>query len=51
LPEVDPVRLAFRSFPASGGQVFPVAARDRWLAAIAQTPAADSLAAARNAAL
>jgi len=51
LPEVDPVRLAFRSFPASGGQVFQVAARDRRLVAIAQAPTADSLAAARNAAL
>ncbi len=44
--------LAAWSFSASGGQVFQVAARDRRLAAaIAQTPAADSLAAARNAAL
>jgi dienelactone hydrolase len=52
LPEVDPVRLAIWSFSASGGQVFQVAARDRRLAAaIAQTPTADSLAAARNAAL
>jgi hypothetical protein len=52
LPEAGPVRLAIWSFSASGGQVFQVAARDRRLAAaLAQTPTADSLAAARNAAL
>lgn len=51
LPEVDPARLAVWAFSASGGYVFGLAARDtRLAAAIAQTPNADNLAAARNAA-
>ena len=51
LPEVDPERLAAWAFSASGGYIFTLAARDRRLAAaIAQTPNADNLAAARNAA-
>jgi fermentation-respiration switch protein FrsA (DUF1100 family) len=51
LPGVDPARLAIWAFSASGGHVFSLAARDRRLAAaIAQTPNADNLAAARNAA-
>src|SRR6266571_3489021 len=51
LPGVDPARLAIWSFSASGGHVFRVAARNPGLAAaIAQTPNADGLAAARNAA-
>jgi uncharacterized protein len=50
-PGVDPARLAIWSFSASGGHVFRVAARHPGLAAaIAQTPNADGLAAARNAA-
>ena len=51
LPGVDPARIAIWSFSASGGHVFRVAARNPQLAAaIAQTPNADGLAAARNAA-
>jgi fermentation-respiration switch protein FrsA (DUF1100 family) len=51
LPGVDPGRLAIWAFSASGGYVFPLAARDtRLAAAIAQTPNADNPAAARNAA-
>jgi uncharacterized protein len=51
LPGVDPARLAVWGFSASGGHVFCVAARNPGLAAaIAQTPNADGLAAARNAA-
>jgi uncharacterized protein len=51
LPGVDPAGLAIWSFSASGGHVFRVAARNPQLAAaIAQTPNADGLAAARNAA-
>jgi uncharacterized protein len=51
LPGVDPARLAVWAFSASGGYVFGLAARDpRIAAAIAQTPNADNLAAARNAA-
>jgi uncharacterized protein len=51
LPGVDPACLAVWSFSAPGGHVFPVAARHPELAAaIAQTPNADGLAAARNAA-
>ena len=50
LPGVDPTRLAVWGFSATGGHVFRVAARDPELAAaIAQTPNADGLAAARNA--
>ena len=50
-PGVDPARLGIWSFSASGGHVFRVAARHPALAAaIAQTPNADGLAAARNAA-
>jgi dienelactone hydrolase len=52
LPGVDPARLAIWGFSASGGHVFRVAARNPQLAAaIAQTPTADALAVARNAAL
>jgi pimeloyl-ACP methyl ester carboxylesterase len=48
---VDPARLAIWGFSASGGHVFRVAARHPELAAaITQTPNADGLAAARNAA-
>ena len=51
LPGVDPARIAIWGFSASGGHVFPVAARNpRLAAAIAQTPNADGPAAARNAA-
>ncbi len=51
LPRVDPARLAVCGFSLSGGHVFRVAARTPGLAAaIAQTPNADNLAAARNAA-
>jgi len=51
LPGIDPARLAVWGFSASGGHVFRVAARNPGLAAaIAQTPNADGLAAARNAA-
>jgi uncharacterized protein len=51
LPGVDPARLAVWGFSASGGHVFRVAARSPGLAAaIAQTPNAGGLAAARNAA-
>jgi dienelactone hydrolase len=50
LPEVDPGRLAVWGFSASGGHIFPVAARNRQLAAaIAQTPIADGQVAMRNA--
>ena len=50
LPEVDPSRLALWGFSASGGHVFPVAARNPDLAAaIAQAPLADGPAAAFNA--
>ncbi|GAB2966217.1 alpha/beta hydrolase [Amycolatopsis acidiphila] len=51
LPEVDPARLAVWGFSASGGHIFRVAAENpRLAAAIAQTPNADGVAAARNAA-
>jgi len=50
LPGVDPARIALWSFSVSAGHLFPVAARDRQLAAvIAQTPNADGPAATRNA--
>lgn len=50
LPGVDPSRLAIWGFSASGGHVFPVAARNPDLAAaIAQAPLADGPAAAPNA--
>ncbi len=50
LPGVNPARIAIWSFSACGGQVFQVAAAHPELAAaIAQTPNADGLAAARNA--
>jgi pimeloyl-ACP methyl ester carboxylesterase len=50
LPEVDPTKLAIWGFSASGGHVFPVAARNPELAAaIAQTPLADAPAVAPNA--
>jgi uncharacterized protein len=50
LPEVDPARLAIWGFSASGGHIFPVAARNPDLAAaIAQTPLADGPAAIPNA--
>jgi pimeloyl-ACP methyl ester carboxylesterase len=50
LPGVDPARLAVWGFSASGGHVFRVAARNPQLAAaVAQTPNADGLAAARSA--
>src|SRR4051812_16591132 len=46
LPEGDPARGAVWGFSLSGGHIFPVAARDRALAAaIAQTPLADGMAA------
>jgi uncharacterized protein len=46
LPDVDPDRIAVWAFSASGGHIFPVAARDpRIAAAIAQTPLADAPAA------
>ncbi|HVX47378.1 MAG TPA: alpha/beta hydrolase [Mycobacteriales bacterium] len=49
-PGVDPQRLAIWGFSLSGGHVLRVAARDpRLAAAIAQTPNADGLAAARTA--
>jgi len=51
LPGVDPARVAIWGFSLSGGHVFRVAARTPGLAAaIAQTPNADGLPAARNAA-
>jgi uncharacterized protein len=51
LPGVDPARVAIWGFSLSGGHVFRVAARNPGLAAaIAQTPNADGLPAARNAA-
>src|ERR1700733_10474987 len=50
LPEVDDGRLAIWGFSASGGHIFPVAARNPELAAaIAQAPLADGAAAAPNA--
>jgi pimeloyl-ACP methyl ester carboxylesterase len=50
LPGVDPTRLAVWGFSSTGGHVFCIAARHPELAAaIAQTPTADGLAAARNA--
>jgi uncharacterized protein len=50
-PGVDPARIAAWGFSASGGHVFPVAARSPGLAAaIAQAPNADGPAATRNAA-
>jgi uncharacterized protein len=50
LPGVDPARIAIWGFSLAGGHVFRVAARNPQLAAaIAQTPNADGLAAARNA--
>jgi pimeloyl-ACP methyl ester carboxylesterase len=43
LPDVDPAKVALWAFSASGGHVFPVAARDPALAAaIAQTPLVDA---------
>ena len=43
LPEVDPAKVALWASSASGGFVFPVAARDPLLAAvIAQTPLVDA---------
>jgi pimeloyl-ACP methyl ester carboxylesterase len=43
LPDVDPGKVALWAFSASGGHLFPVAARDPELAAvIAQTPLADA---------
>jgi pimeloyl-ACP methyl ester carboxylesterase len=52
LPGVDPTRVAIWGFSLSGGHVLRVAARNPKLAAaIAQTPNADGLAAARNASL
>jgi fermentation-respiration switch protein FrsA (DUF1100 family) len=51
LPGVDPARLAAWAFSAPGAYLFTLAARDpRLAAAIAQTPNADNMAAARNAA-
>jgi uncharacterized protein len=51
LPGIDPTRLALWGFSASGGHVLRVAARTPAVAAaVAQTPNADNLAAARNAA-
>jgi pimeloyl-ACP methyl ester carboxylesterase len=51
VPGVDPARLAAWGFSATGGHIFRVAAGQPALAAaIAQTPNADGLAAARNAA-
>jgi pimeloyl-ACP methyl ester carboxylesterase len=51
LPGVDPTRVAVWAFSATGGHIFRIAARNPWLgAAIAQTPNADGVAAARNAA-
>lgn len=51
LPGVSRDRLAIWGFSASGGHIFPVAARNPDLAAaIAQTPNADGLAMTRNAA-
>jgi uncharacterized protein len=51
LPGVNPARVAIWGFSTSGGHVLKVAASHRELAAaIAQTPNADGLAAARNAA-
>jgi uncharacterized protein len=42
-PDVDPAKVAVWAFSASGGHVFPVAARDPGLAAaIAQTPLVDA---------
>ena len=50
LPEVDPARVAIWGFSVSGGHVFRVAAADQGLgAAIAHSPCADGLDAARNA--
>jgi uncharacterized protein len=51
MPGIDKSRLAIWGFSSAGGHVFRVAARNPELAAaIAQTPNADGLAAARNAA-
>src|SRR5262249_53903821 len=50
LPDVDPARVAIWGFSASGGHLFPIAARDPELAAvIAQTPHVGGLACMRNA--
>ncbi len=50
LPGVDPDRIAAWAFSAAGGYMFTLAAGDpRLAAAIAQTPNADNVAAARNA--
>jgi uncharacterized protein len=50
LPDVDPARVAIWGFSASGGHLFPIAARDPELAAvIAQTPHVGGLASTRNA--
>src|SRR3954451_16667932 len=51
LPEVDSSKVTIWGFSASGGHVFRVAARNpRVVAAIAQTPNADNVAASGNAA-
>jgi uncharacterized protein len=51
LPDIDKTRLAIWAFSSAGGHVFRVAAAHPELAAaIAQTPNADGLAAAQNAA-
>lgn len=50
LPDVDPARIAIWGFSASGGHLFPVAARNPELAAvIAQTPHVGGMASMRNA--
>jgi uncharacterized protein len=50
LPEVDPARVAIWGYSASGGHVFPVAARGQELAAaISHAPLADGPAATRGA--
>jgi pimeloyl-ACP methyl ester carboxylesterase len=51
LPDVDPAKVAVWAFSASGGHIFPVAARHPELAAaIAQTPLVDAPAATPGAA-
>lgn len=50
LPDVDPARIAVWGFSATGGHILHVAARNPQLAAaVAQTPNAGGLAAARSA--
>lgn len=50
LPGVDPARIAVWGFSASAGHIFRIAARNpRLAAAVAQTPNAGGLAAARSA--